>query len=183
MSEETRPARVLGALTLALGALSTLLVIYVVHGSMPKTPVDLPREQQLQTIRWIPQGWAFFTRDPQEESIVPYVRDGESWKVAVPTGGSPRYMLGWDRSGRGVWVEIGLLVDGAPMSSYVSCEDEPAQCFARAKNPMTVKNRSPIRYLCGDVILSAQKPAPWAWARDGHPPTMPLRYLYLNVQC
>jgi antimicrobial peptide system SdpA family protein len=187
MTRDSKPeagARGLGLLALGLFVFAATFVVYAVHGSMPTNALSLPGESQLHTVAWVPEGWKFFTRDPQAETMLPFVREDGDWRLATPTGGDARYLFGWDRSGRGIWIEIALLVEGAPASMYVACEDEPQTCIARSDaQPIVVRNRSPKKYLCGDVAIVAQKPVPWAWARDGHPPVMPSRFLKMRVEC
>ena len=64
---DVREARRHGVVALGLFLGSALLVTYALHGSMPTNPVNLPMEERIHTSLWAPEGWKFFTRDPQEE--------------------------------------------------------------------------------------------------------------------
>ena len=175
--------RRLGALAVALAVGAASLVAVTVHGSMPYNAMTLPGEHELQTMAWAPESWRFFTRNPQEENVLPYVLDGESFRLASPSRESTSYAFGIDRAGRTHAMEVAMLVEGFPKSSFHACDDSPSECLARTTRVIRTKNRNPSPTLCGPVGVVLQKPVPWAWARSGKDITMPSRVVRLEVTC
>jgi antimicrobial peptide system SdpA family protein len=179
------PVRRLGALALGLGAFALALGAYAIHGSMPYNPVDLPGESALQVGAWAPEGWKFFTRNPQEETAHPYIQRDGAWVRAASPSGSPKYAFGLDRSGRAEGIEMGLIAQHLPKSAYKACgeDEEPVDCLAHTRGSLRVKNESPNPTLCGQVAIVMQRPAPWAWAQSGRKITMPARAARIEVTC
>jgi antimicrobial peptide system SdpA family protein len=177
--------RSLGALFLALGALAGTSAVYAVHGGMQKNPLVLPFEKSVNAYLWAPEGWKFFTRDPQEERMATYVRrDGEWRNASRMPNGSVANALGLNRAGRAQNVELGLLAEKLPKSIWQTCEGGDARsCIERAPIAKEVRNRSPEPSLCGSLALVAQKPVPWAWASLGLSTVMPMTVVRLEVQC
>jgi antimicrobial peptide system SdpA family protein len=175
----------LGAQALGLAVAAVALVAVTVHGSMPANAIEASVARDLQTTAWAPESWRFFTRNPQEEQMVPFAREGEHWRAATSSGASPRYAFGLDRAGRAVGTELGLLIEGLPRSSFRACAEDqaPELCLNQTSKVLRLKNEMPHPTLCGQLGLVAQKPVPWAWARSGRTIHMPARVLRLEVEC
>ena len=177
------PCRRLGALAVTLAAAAASLVATTVHGSMPYNALTVPGERELQTMAWAPESWRFFTRDPQEENVLPFVLEIGGFQPATPRRISSSYVFGIDRAGRTHSMEVAMLVEGFPKSSFHACDDAPAECLARTTRIIRTRNRTPSPTLCGAVGVVLQKPVPWAWARSGKTITMPSRVVRLEVSC
>ena len=182
MSGEAAQKR-LGAAAMGLGVLAGALALYAVHGSMGMNAIALPGEKKVDTLAWAPEAWGFFTRDPHEETITAYVREGGSFQRAYAPGASPRWVFGLDRRGRLEGAEIALVAKGLGKADFHDCEREPVDCAADLAATRTVTSPSPRPMLCGDVAIVLQKPVPWMWARHGKKITMPSRVARLEVQC
>ena len=175
--------RPLGALAVALFCAAAVLVSYAVHGSMAYNPIALPAERTVETTSWVPEGWKFFTRNPQEEYLIPYALEGGTWRAVSSPSGSPRYAFGLDRSGRTQGMEMALFLGDLKGNKFHSCEEDgPETCLSRG-TPLRIKNTSPSPTLCGPVGLVLQRPVPWAWASSGRTIVMPSRVLRLDVAC
>lgn len=61
--------RRIGLFTLALGAVWLLVFVYAVHIALPFNPIRLPFETS-EIRAWMPEGWAFFTRNGCVQSCV-----------------------------------------------------------------------------------------------------------------
>jgi antimicrobial peptide system SdpA family protein len=175
----------LGANALALAVIAAGLVGITVHGSMPTNAIDSRIDRDLQTTAWAPESWRFFTRNPQEEQLLPFERVGESWQSASMPGASPRYAFGLDRAGRAQGMELGMLLEGMPKSSFRACDEDeaPEVCLSKTTKVLHLKNETPHPSLCGQIGVVAKKPVPWAWARSGRTIHMPARVLRLEVSC
>ena len=56
--------KTIGIYVLALLFFWTTVFAYAVHPVLPANPIDLPLEEKSPLVHFLPQGWAFFTRDP-----------------------------------------------------------------------------------------------------------------------
>lgn len=173
-----------GAVLLGLGLSYTLLFCYAVHAVLPFNPIKLPYESELPTTLFLPEGWKFFTRNPQEEQPLVFSRQGGSWRSAARgPHASAANLFGLDRAGRAQGLETGLLIAKVPERSFTECKQDPAACLERAPVAAHVKNISPDPTLCGPVGIVLRKPVPWAWARTSQGITMPSRIARLEIQC
>jgi antimicrobial peptide system SdpA family protein len=177
-------SRALGGLVIALGASFAVLGAYAVHGSLEVNPITLPHENRSVMTTLLPEGWKFFTRNPQEAQVRPYaLRDGTWASASLLPNSRARNWLGIDRSGRAQGIEIGLLGESVPADAWVPCDEAPLECLARAPVGATFANKSPRPTLCGAVGFVAQPPVPWAWAHDADHLDMPSRVVRVEIQC
>jgi len=187
-SVTTRVApRLLGSAVIALAIAWSLLVLYAAHIELPANALDLPFESSikppLQAL--VPEGWGFFTRDPREARLLPYVREAGSWRAAREgPNGEPRNAFGFNRAARAQGVEMGLLETSIPTKAWKACATEIAACLDRISAPIEVGNPTPAPTLCGDVGLVHRDPLPWAWAGSEPDETsMPSKVVRLTVKC
>lgn len=179
--------RRLGLLALGLLLGWSTVTMYALHAALPYNPIRLPFEDRLDMRLILPEGWAFFTRDPREDRMQPYLRgaDGQ-WSTASMTPNfQPKNFFGIDRAARAQGVEMGLLLEAARQVERSACEEEPQVCLGRATVGRTLRNISPSPSLCGQVGIVFQRAVPWAWSRSsqGKPITMPSKILRLDVEC
>src|SRR2546430_6748153 len=104
--------RPLGGVVIALAIAWSLLVLYAVHIELPANALDLPFEGSikppLQAV--VPEGWGFFTRDPREARLLPYVREAGAWRAATEgPHGEPRDPFGIDPAAPAHSAEMALL--------------------------------------------------------------------------
>ena len=177
--------RRLGLFGLTVSLLWLTLCAYALHEVIPYNPITLPFEARAQTKFWLPEGWAFFTRDARGEIVFLFKRGEDGLWASASIGPNSKLSneLGLSRASRAQGVEAALLLNGFPESIFHDCRDPIATCFPRVAVAGAVKNISPDPTLCGDIGIAMQKPVPWAWMASGHPVTMPSRVMRLDVTC
>lgn len=177
--------RRLGALVLALGVGMFLLVSYTLHGGATFNALRLPLEKHVQTQRWLPQGWSFFTRDPTEERLLVYQRDanGRWFSPLLTPHGRPDNAFGMNRASRAQGVEVGQLYERVHSSSFTACKGDLAGCLEALTPAKELDNFLPRKTLCGTIALVMRRPLPWAWNAWKHKTQMPARAVRLEVQC
>ena len=108
--------------------------------------------------------------------------DGE-WRAPTHSlNASAENAFGARREGRALAAEAGTFVASVPHSSWHECAESDASCYDALK-PIPVRSTAAHPLLCGDVVLTYQKPVPWAWAQSPTPVHMPLRAVRLAVTC
>ena len=163
----------------------TALIAYALHPALPSNAVKLPYETKLGTREWLPEGWAFFTRNPREEHTLIFRKDDHAqWRQADlgPNGGASNY-FGIGRQSRAQLIELGALTFSIPHSKYSDCQKAPIACLDGSSNTMKLINPSPRPTLCGPLGVVLQEQLPWAWAKSAGQISMPSKILRIDVTC
>jgi antimicrobial peptide system SdpA family protein len=183
--EERRKLRALGAFTLALTCVWLTIAVNAVHMALPFNPIRLPFERWVHVRFWAPEGWGFFTRNPQEEVLLVFVRerDGQWTSASMGPNGMPRNAFGLNRASRAQNVELGQLAGGIPQKAYQPCQHQPAVCLEQDPVVVSLNNPTPSPTLCGQVGIAMQKPVPWAWSDSRDRIVMPSRVARMKVDC
>jgi antimicrobial peptide system SdpA family protein len=176
--------RELGAATIGVAVFWLIVAIYSVYPALPYSPLQLPYANLLNTQLWLPQGWAFFTRDPREDRTLIFVRTNGAWQSAyLAPHARLANLLGLDRASRGQGVEMGTFLKWMNGKSWSRCHDRPVDCLDRIPVLAQLDNKYPHPTLCGTIGLVQQKPVPWAWSRSPTPVVMPSIVVKLEVRC
>jgi antimicrobial peptide system SdpA family protein len=178
-------ARVLGAALAAIVSLWGSLAVYAFHSAIPFNAVRLPGERLVNIRYWSPQGWAFFTRDPQEDWLLFYRRgrDGSWTDAGLAPNGRVRHLFGFDRKPRAQLTEVAVLIQRVSRNGWASCRDALPQCFEQISVASELVNDLPSPTLCGSIGFAFQEQLPWAWSQAMPSIIMPARVAKVNVQC
>lgn len=154
-----------------------LLVGYLTRAVLPVAAIPAPPGRTVARAL-VPEGWAFFTRDPRKPSPVAYGTDRDGrWR---PAPGGSRGPAGLDKRDRARSAEIALLTHRLDGTAWTECDGEPATCLAAAP-ASAVTNTATVRTLCGDIGIVLQEVLPWAW--NDLPTVLPSRVARLTVTC
>jgi antimicrobial peptide system SdpA family protein len=183
-SSSAPPYRGVGVFTLGLISACLLLGLYAVDASRSINALEVPFQPKFLLQQLMPQGWAFFTRDPREERLHVYAETARGWVSADPgPHASWQYAMGFDRRPRVHGVELALLLAQFRQAAWQECKQNPVTCLATVETAAMVVNTSPQPAFCGPLGIVRQVPVPWAWARATKPVTMPSQILKVDVQC
>ena len=135
--------------------------------SMPTNilSTDIPVGVRDVVTRVMPQGWAFFTRDPQSEMIGAYrLSSTQTPENALMTPqGRVENLWGLSRNQRAQGPEMASLAN--EVSEWTECDEDSDVCLDNAtdESPLKVENSSPAPTLCGDIIIAQETPVPWSY--------------------
>jgi antimicrobial peptide system SdpA family protein len=175
--------RSLGAVTLLFATFSAIFAIYALHSALPANAIDLPFERAARVRDWFPEGWAFFTAPAQREVSLPFRRVGGEWVSAnAGPNASAKNAFGLTRAARVQGLELQVLVEQAVPDDWKQCDEANASCFDTAPVRQVI-NRMHKPTLCGEVVISEQKPVPWAWSKLKKPFSMPAKVLRMEIKC
>ncbi len=151
---------------------------YVLLGSVSSHPLRRSRPQQMVLLAAIPEGWAFFTRNPREPRIEVFERNrAGNWRPV--NWQNAALDLGLSRDGRVLHLALSVAVTRVPTASWHPCQERPVRCGSRiAPTLVRLDLSSPaLRYLPRgrDLIVYIAPPVPWAWSRAQEPVAMPGR--------
>jgi antimicrobial peptide system SdpA family protein len=155
-----------GSLALIVG-----LLVFLIAASVPESTIKVSKISRMQLTRIVPEGWAFFTRDPKEPSFILYeITDKGQLRRFIQRPGTPRYLFGMNRRARVVSQEYGRLQEYVPVADSLWREIEgPIEKYAHLADSLTVTkipNSSRFPLINGIFILQKIEPVPWAWARS-----------------
>jgi antimicrobial peptide system SdpA family protein len=174
--------RLLGAFTISLAAAWTLLAVYAAFPAAPYSPLRLPHPDAVEF--WVPQGWAFFTRNPREQRVFFYTRTAGGWTSPSRTPhGRPRNAFGFNRASRAEGVEMALLMDALKGAHWGKCVGAPFACLDAVPVRTHLKNATAHAVFCGTVGMVLQDPVPWAWQDLAGRFNMPSLVLKTEVAC
>lgn len=150
--------------------ISLLLVIGIVYTLMAsavrETTIDLSKMQRIQLSNLVPEGWAFFTRDPKEDNPVLYrLEKGKPVPFTI-IAGSWRNCFGLNRYSRMVTKELGTLMEYVKEAPHAMIEGEPKAGMSAIDTlkSITVPNAARHPLLQGEFLIRFVQPIPWAWA-------------------
>lgn len=157
---------------------------YTVHPVLPANPIQLPAEEKSPFLHLLPQGWAFFTRDPRLADISPFVKTSDGlWHPARSTSRlwphPPNFSRRWKLPG----VEVGIILGDLIDPPWHACQGPPNSCLENAPSGGTADNSFSHATLCGDVGLVRQALIPWAWREAAQETVMPSDVLRLQISC
>ena len=161
-----------------------LLILVVLSSAIGENAVQPSMRIRLIQLALLPEGWAFFTRDPQEPTDVVYRRfDDGLMRLTFPNT-SGRSLFGISRSARAFDVELTALLAPVLASSWSACDANPGLCASQNQvRPLEAINWSMTRFICDEVAVHRRPPVPWAWSQSRSRIHMASKILLLNVDC
>ncbi|WP_410479179.1 hypothetical protein [Pedobacter miscanthi] len=111
--EQREPAITGLSLIFIVLVIFSAVILYCVITTALQTPFNISSTVKRNTFYFLPQGWAFFTRDSREEKLWAYKRTYNGSLVPLsPPGGSFTYLFGINREGRKLTAEYNRLLIG-----------------------------------------------------------------------
>ncbi|MFK7846785.1 MAG: SdpA family antimicrobial peptide system protein [Rhodothermales bacterium] len=160
------------------------LVLRTLVVSIGDNPIRHSMKQKMVFTSILPEGWAFFTRDPRQPSLYGYKNVNGSWVIHENQNSRLSNLLGVQRKSRTLGLELDVIVSQRGDSSWVECEDEINICYQHdSLNPIPVNNTTVVKTLCGEFIVQERKPVPWAWSSNYKNIHLPSKYLYFDIAC
>ncbi|MEU7165130.1 SdpA family antimicrobial peptide system protein [Streptomyces morookaense] len=132
-----------------------------------------------------PQGWAFFTKNPQSLDVYAYrAHEGDYTNVLDTPQVKPSNLFGLTRKQRAQGPEMAALA--AQVTAWHPCKAVDLQVCLRSGFRQPVKaihNDSPTATLCGELVLAQEKPTPWAYRHFTPDTSRILDSVHVNVRC
>lgn len=169
---------------LLLVALLMLGMYLVGLSSLPSNPVSLSVNSKFHVVSFLPEGWAFFTRDARENMLYVYRRmeDGR-WELVNVPGSSLRYSFGLNRKGRAIGPEIAVLLRQIDSDDWVESRSPLNNFFQNdTLKKHVINDTAPLPACTGDIILQLIPPVPWAWSGSKKEIIMPYKIVRLYVK-
>ena len=163
---------------------STWLIINIFLITVKGNPIEITNEVDSRVFNFIPQGWAFFTRDPREAQITIYRIENDSVLKPYPQRHSSlNNLLGLKRTSSKILTELQLLKLKTSDSLYSDVKwNYQVDKFEKFKiKRFEYKNEIYDPILLGDFIVVYQKPVPWAWSKSIKEIKMPAKVIRFKI--
>lgn len=170
-----------------------VLGLYGAQAVLPDNVLSLPFEKQVTSVRVMPQGWHFFTRDPREDRAVVYeerdLRRGQERTLLRPNVAA-EHLFGLTRGGRASLLEVGWIQ--AQLASHEEfdeddwheCDDGAPACVDELPSGPALESPFANPVLCGDLVVGERGMRPWAWHQRGLTDApLPQRLTKVTVAC
>jgi antimicrobial peptide system SdpA family protein len=153
----------------------------------PTNPLSsqfLTTGQTLSFANVLPEGFAFFTKDPREQNPFLYEIQKNNGLIPITTpNSSPSNLFGLSRYQRALYVELGSIISLISSSDRTTCATSFSDCIAHDLiKTVKIQNRTPNALLCGSYYLKMIEPVPWAWHRT-FKGEMPMTVVKLELIC
>lgn len=165
------------------GAYNVLFVVLVVvvFSSAIESSFLFSKESKRNVMHFLPQGWAFFTRNPREELVSIYKVENGNFEELNIRNGSAEYFFGLNRKPRVKGYEISLILSEIPPKSYQHGSynmlpeiDTSDILDIQLKYPLkTIEN--------GIYLIKVYEPIPWAWSMYEQSQNRPTQYAIVRI--
>jgi antimicrobial peptide system protein, SdpA family len=178
--------RLLGGVALITVLACLVGVLVAAYPAVTFNPTKFPPSQeQMRSVQMLlPEGFAFFTRNPRERDLYVYQRTDSTWASAMLGPKSQASNLfGFSRRSRMQSVETALLLSKTTQEDWTDCERTAETCLSELPVQDTVTNVQPRPTVCGVAGFARRKPVPWAWSDKSDRLTMPSTITKLKISC
>lgn len=165
--------------------ISFWLIINAFFTTVKGNPIEITNEVDSRVFKFIPQGWAFFTRNPREAQIVIYKIENDSILRPYPQRHSSfTNLFGLKRTSSKILTELQLLKLKTTNSLYTDLKWN-YQANQYSKMPSKIfeyENEIFDPILLGNFIVVYQKAVPWAWSKSMGRIKMPSKAIRLFIK-
>lgn len=165
-------------------AVSFWLIINIFLVTVKGNPIEITNEVHSRVLNFIPQGWAFFTRNPREAQIIIYKIDNDSIIKPYPQRHSSfTNLFGLKRTSSKILTELQLLKLKTSDSLYSDMEwnYQINKLEKFTTKSFEYKNEIFDPILLGEFIVVYQKPVPWAWSKSIKEIKMPSKIIKFKI--
>lgn len=154
---------------LACGIIVAGIFFNVIVSSFPYNPLsqDLPWLTRSNVVRFkffFPEGFAFFTRNPQEVSYSIYAFDDQSIHLINLKNGSVSNYFGVSKTSRYKLIKLQEIVAQVDPEDWKKTKIDLDQLLQSYDTIQSVDTAYNSNYYEGMYLITAAKPIPWAWA-------------------
>jgi antimicrobial peptide system SdpA family protein len=173
---------------LVLAVPYSIAIAYMFGSVLPYSALGQSYTHRRSLHTLIPEGWAFFTRNPREDKLVGfrYSESGILEAVEQRSMADPGFLWGIRRTKRAQQVELAVLATAVEGDYWIQCTGPIEECIARRELPLRSVELTNPRHpssVCGEIYLVLQPPLPWAWWRSLPKAVMPSEIALVNVRC
>lgn len=168
-------------LKLIYNILFVALIITVFSSSIEDSFL-FSRTSKRNVMHFLPQGWAFFTRNPKEELVSIYQISQNEIKEVNIRNGSAKYAFGLNRKPRVKGYEISLMLSQLKPKDFFSGNFDTIPNIDTCK-PLLIETKYPLKcFENGIYVIKAFEPVPWAWSKFNQSSNRPTKYAVIELK-
>ncbi|MRM96251.1 SdpA family antimicrobial peptide system protein [Riemerella anatipestifer] len=173
----------ISALFLSLFIFSTFSIILI--SSIPFNPIQYKINFVKQVYTYLPQGWAFFTRDARENQLYIYKINNNKLEIINQKHSNFENIMGLSRRVSKLVLEAEVVSNIIGKNNFYKTNwnfDSNLHGII-PNNKIVLKNpiKSPI--LCGDYVFVYHKIVPWAWSKNTRKIRMEGTIIKVRIKC
>ena len=170
---------------LAVGVTCCCFLLFISIISIPDNPVNLRYSSfnNLKLNAMFPEGWAFFTRDPQEEQFFLYEWFGGKLREVPIKNAGPSQLFGIIRRNRAIQSKILRVSNSIDEKYWFHYRGDIKGVPVDSLTIFSVDIAQPA--VCGKYLVQARKPLPWPWYASSRSDKiyLPSRVICINFKC
>jgi antimicrobial peptide system SdpA family protein len=143
------------------------VLFFLLIASLSESIVHVSRISKVRSTMLMPEGWAFFTKNPREENFVMYKKEPGGWELKTIRAGSYRSIFGLNRDIRIANQELGMLLTNYTDARWVDLKgrinDGSNALLLDTLPARGVVDNSHYPIFSGDYILQKVYNVPWIW--------------------
>ena len=162
-----------------------LLAYTIILITFGETTVSYSKQDKYYQIkRLLPEGWAFFTRNPREDDYVPYLfHSGKLIKVPYYPIFTSCNHWGLGRKYKAINTEVSFVLNDVKSHKWVEQDTfSLGDIYRSFDSTIIVKAKVPNPLLIDTFCIISTKPIPWAWFSTTFPEDYPCKYIYVTVK-
>lgn len=163
------------------------VIIMIGLTALPYHSTSLPADVKFKAQVLFPEGWHFFTRDAREMQTWVYTKDDSGeWMAEPRMPNSNSYnFFGANREGRAMGVEYAMFLKDVKPANWVDYRGEVSDLLASSDTIPVTQFDSEFNHpvMCGEYLMVAQKPVPWAWSPSYERVKMPAKVTRIIINC
>jgi antimicrobial peptide system SdpA family protein len=139
-----------------------LVLWFIFFNTMDYNLTSIESDNRAFVAKVLPEGWAFFTKDPREEMVDIYQLEENSWKPVSLKNSDPKNIFGISRKSRKMGMEISMICEQVMADSLWTSQVNLGQISFPAKY-VRVDNKNLVLLRAGEYALVKRAPVPWSW--------------------
>jgi antimicrobial peptide system SdpA family protein len=163
------------------------IIISITNNTIGFNPLTEKLEAKKIVFSFLPQGWAFFTRNPREGQAILYSIKKKSIFNTDFQHNNYNFCFGLNRGCNKIYTELSFINSDIPDSLFSKISWNYQSLLKQKINIRNLKvfnTTSPLKQssLNGEYLLIIQKPIPWAWSKNINSIKMPAQAIIINIK-
>jgi len=162
------------------------LFIYILINSIKFNTLTNDLEAKHIIFRVVPQGWAFFTKNPRENQVLIYkIENGYAVDCNFKHN-NYQYLFGLNRTCTKVSTEIEFIKSKINSDLWSSTRwnyqsNRPIYSIPKGVKQTRMTSKFSDPEIIGSYLLVLQEPVPWAWSKQDKSIKMPAKMVQIEI--
>ncbi len=163
--------------------LSAVGFFIVLADSVEYNSFNIGVETDKKVFTFIPQGWAFFTRNPREAQVQLFKCNGDKYEKYTHYHSSYKNLFGLIRNSTRINYELTGIYSQIARDKFKDSESNIQTGYIKElpSDIVYVENKFDNPRVLGEYILVIQKLVPWNWSKNLEKEKMPCKIIRLKI--